>query len=66
MPQMTAARHRHILLAYAACVAIVALILIRVMQNDVPAVPQITNTQSIPDDYDAPRIPLPAGPRKFQ
>jgi hypothetical protein len=66
MSQMIAARHRNILLAYTACVAIVALILIRVMQNDVSPAPQHTNAQAISDEYDAPRVPLPAGPRKFQ
>jgi len=64
MSQINATRSRAVLLGYM-CVAIVAMmIIVRTIQTG----PARTATAAplVFDEQEAPRVPLPAGPRKFQ
>ena len=63
MSQISAARSRAVLLAYMGVVLIALMVIVRTVQTS-PA-RSVTATPLV-SDQDAPPVPLPAGPRKFQ
>lgn len=64
MSQTSAARSRAVLLGYMCVVLMALMIIVRTVQT-VPA-HTATTVPAVSDEHDAPRTPLPAGPRKFQ
>jgi len=64
MSQSSAARSRAVLLAYMGVVVIALMVIVRTVQTG-PA-RTATAAPAVSEQQEAPRVPLPAGPRKFQ
>jgi len=64
MSQTSAARSRAVLLGYMCVVVVAMMVIVRTIQTG----PARTATAApvASDEQEAPRVPLPAGPRKFQ